>query len=453
MAESLKKTTIWALAWNFADKLGQQVLQFAVAVVVANILFPEDYAVVAMLTIFTAVGNIIVESGFGAALIQKNTADDVDFSTVFWFNLFASVAFYFLLVSCLRPISVFFREPMLSRIGWVVFLVIPLNATMLIQNTLLTKNLLFRKLTKINLIAMLLASVQTLWMAWKGFGVWALVWQPVSLAGFKSILLWLWDGWRPQFIFKFGCLKSLFGFASSLLLSSLINTCFVNVYSIIIPRLYPKRELGLFTQGNKICDPVVNIIYSSIQSATYPILSSIQNDPQRLLRAERKSIRFTSFLAFPLLFGCIAVAPEVFRLLFKQEWWGAIPYFQLLCIGSCFTVLSSITNNFIKVSGRSSGILKIEVYKIVLTILTIALLLHQSVLIMVGGLMGVRAVVHFVAMAYTHRYTNYRFLSQLSDPLPYALIAGIMLTVLWSLHFVPLLSSSLWLMLVVKILK
>lgn len=451
MAQTLKKTTIWALAWNLVDKLGQQVLQFAVAVVVANLLFPEDYAVVAMLTIFTAVGNIIVESGFGAALIQKKDADDVDFSTVFWFNLAASVVFYAVMVACLRPIAAFFREPMLCEIGWVVFLSFPLNASMLIQTTILTKNIQFRTLTRVNLCSMVLSSALTLWMALKGWGVWALVWQPVSLAAFKSVMMWWSSSWRPRLAFDISRLRALFGFASSLLLSSLINTCFVNVYSLVIPRLYPKRELGLFTQGNKICDPVVNIVYGSIQNATFPIFSSIQNDAQRLLRAERKCVRFTSFIAFPLLLGGIAIAPEVFRLLFKAEWWDAIPYFQWLCVGSCFTVLTAINNNFIKVSGRSSGILKIEVWKVVFTVIAIAVLMHHSVMVMVAGLAGVRAAIHIVAMAYTHRYTGYRFLHQLRDTLPYTGLACCMLAALWALRFVPVLGGSLWLMLLAKV--
>jgi len=436
MADSLKQKTIGALLWNLIDRFGQQVLQFIVAIIVANILFPEDYALVAMLAIFTAIGNLIIESGFGAALIQKKNADDKDFSTVFWFNLVMSLVLYALLMAATPLIVDYFHEPMLTKIGAVVFLGLPINASMLIQSTILNKQVRFKEMAKIDLLSMLISSAVAIGMAVAGYGVWALAWQPVSLVASKSIMLWCWSSWRPQWFFSFKIIRELFGFASSLLLSGLINTCFVNVYSLVIPKLYPKRELGYFTQGNKTCDPIVNLIYGSIQSATFPIFSGIQDEHERLINAYRKSIRFTSFLTFPMMVGAICVAPTLFHLLFKEAWWPAIPFFQLLCMGGCFTILTAINNNFIKVSGRSSGILKIEFYKIILTVIAIVLLLHQGVLAMVGGLISMRLVVYFINMIYTQQYTGYRFMAQLKDTLPYLLISLVMGAAVWVLEFV-----------------
>lgn len=449
--DNLKQKTVGALIWNLLDRFGQQVLQFAVAIIVANILFPDDYAVVAMLAIFTAVGNLIVESGFGAALIQRKDADEVDFSTVFWFNLGMSLALYGLLLAAMPLIVGYFQEPMLAKVGAVVFLVLPVNASMLIQTTLLNKQIRFRQLAKIDLAAMVVSSAVAVAMAIAGCGVWALAWQPVTLAAGKSILLWATNDWRPRRCFSIQRLRKLFTFASSLLLSGLINTCFVNIYSLVIPKLYPKRELGYFTQGNKICDPVVSLVYGSIQNATYPIFSHIQNERQRLINAYRKSIRLTSLLTFPLMVGGMVVAPQVFHILFKSAWWPAIPYFQLLCVGGCFTVLTAVNNNFIKVSGRSSGILKIELCKILFTIAAIVLLMRHSVLAMVGGLMAVRAAVHVVGMAFTHRYTGYRFLSQVRDTLPYLLLATVMGAATYSLSLIGPLCAMPWLLLGLQI--
>lgn len=449
--DNLKQRTISALIWNLLDRFGQQVLQFVVAIVVANILFPDDYAVVAMLAIFTAIGNLVVESGFGAALIQKKDATDDDFSTVFWFNLGASIALYFILLAASPLIVGYFHEPLLASISAVVFLVLPINASMLIQTTLMNKQIRFRQLAKVDLTAMLVSSVIAIVMAVMGCGVWTLAWQPVTLAASKSLLLWSVSTWRPKRCFHPERLRRLFRFASSLLASGLINTCFINVYSLVIPRLYPKRELGLFTQGNKICDPIVSLVNGSIQNATFPIFSHIQNEPERLVRAYRKSIRFTSFLTFPLLLGGIGIAPEVFHILFKQAWWAAIPYFQLLCAGGCCTVLTAINNNFIKVSGRSSAILKTEICKIFFTVVAIVWLMRSSVLAMVAGLMGVRFCVHLVAMAFTHRYTGYRFLSQLLDTAPYLLLGGAMLATLYGLEQIAPLAQSAWIMLAAKV--
>jgi O-antigen/teichoic acid export membrane protein len=368
-------------------------------------------------------------------LIQKKNADDKDFSTVFWFNLMMSIGLYALLMGASPLIVNYFHEPMLTQIGAVVFLGMPINASMLIQNTLLSKQVRFKQLAKVDLLSMIISSAAAIIMAVEGCGVWALAWQPVILAASKSALLWYWSSWRPQWFFSFKIIRELFGYASSLLLSGLVNTCFVNVYSLVIPKLYPKRELGYFTQGNKICDPIVSLIYGSIQNATFPIFSGIQDEHERLIKAYRKSIHFTSFLTFPMMIGAICVAPALFHLLFKAAWWPAIPFFQLLCMGGCFTILTAINNNFIKVSGRSSGILKIEIYKVIFTIIAIALLLHQGVLAMVAGLISVRLIVHLINMIYTQRYTGYRFMAQLKDTLPYLFIALLMGAVVWILGY------------------
>lgn len=449
--DNLKQTTVGALVWNLLDRFGQQVLQFAVAIIVANILFPDDYAVVAMLAIFTAVGNLIVESGFGAALIQRKDADETDFSTVFWFNLVMSLALYGLLMAAMPLIVAYFQEPQLEKVGAVVFLALPVNASMLIQTTLLNKQIRFRQLAKIDLSAMVVSSVVAVAMAVAGFGVWTLAWQPVTLAMGKSVLLWTTNDWRPRLSFSLSRLRKLFGFASSLLVSGLINTCFVNVYSLVIPKLYPKRELGYFTQGNKISDPIVSLVYGSIQNATYPIFSHIQNERVRLINAYRKSIRLTSLLTFPLMVGGMVTAPQIFRILFKSAWWPAIPYFQLLCVGGCFTVLTAINNNFIKVSGRSSGILKTELCKILFTVVAVAVLMRHSVLAMVAGLMAVRAMVHVVGMAFTHLYTGYGLVAQTFDTLPYLLLAAVMGVITYSLSFVSVLSAHPWLLLGMQI--
>lgn len=448
MAETLKQKTAGAIVWNLLDRGGQQILQMAMAVVVANILCPDDYALVAMLAIFTAVGNLVVESGFGAALVQRQDADDRHYSSVFCFNLVMSVLLYLLLLVLAPWIARYFREPQLVAVSAVVFLAIPVNATMLIQTTLLNKQIRFRTLAKVNLAAMLVSSISAVAMALAGWGVWTLAWQPVILSAIKSLLLWIVNRWRPRLYFSFTIIRQLFGFASSLLLSGLLNVVFINVYSLVIPRLYAKRELGLLTQGNKICDPIVSLVYGSIQNATYPIFCNIQNQHSRLINAYRKSIRFTSFLTFPFLIGGIMVAPALFHLLFKSEWWDAIPFFQLLCLGGCFTVLTAVNNNFIKVSGRSSGILWIEIVKIILTIVAIALLYKCGVLVMVAGLMGVRALVYIINICVTHCYTGYAVLPQLRDTVPYALLSVVMAAAVWA---VGMLTPVVWLQLLLQV--
>lgn len=424
---SLKQKTIRALLWNLLDRMGQQVLLFIVGILVANILSVDDYALVGMLAIFSAVATLLLDSGFSAALIQKKETTDEEFSSVFWFNSGMGILLYGILIACSPLIARYFRQPELVKLSAVIFLALPINALTIIQTTILNKKVDFKNLTQINLFSMTFSGIASLVMALAGWGVWTLALQPVILASVRAMLLWYRENWRPQRVFRLSVIKSLFGFASSLLLASLINVCFLNIYSVIIGRLFPKKQLGYYTQGNKICDMGVSLIYGSIQNATFPIFSTIQDEQERLIRAFRKTIRFTAFITLPVMAGMIVTARPLIQLLLKEEWWPSIPFFQLLCIGGCFTILTAVNNNFIKVSGRSEGILKIEYYKIALTVIVVLLTYREDVLTMVAGLVATRMLVYLVNMVYTARYTGYRFFMQFIDILPYAGLSTLMM--------------------------
>lgn len=421
--QSLKQKTIGALLWNLLDRMGQQVLLFVVGITVANILSVEDYALVGMLSIFIALANIVLESGFSAALIQKQQSTEQDFSSVFWLNIGMSLLLYLLLVLSSPWIAQFFNQPKLSELAIVIFLALPINSLTIIQTTLLNKEIRFKALAKINLLSITISGVSSLLMALYGLGIWTLALQPVILALARASLLWLHSSWRPTRTFSFTAIKELFGYASNLLLASLINTCFLNIYSLFIGKIYPTKELGYYTQGNKMCDMGVTMLYGSIQNATFPIFSSIQNEKERLIRAYRKTLRFTAFVTLPVMTGLIIVAPPFIELLLKEAWWPSIPFFQLLCAGGIFSILIAINNNFIKVSGRADGILKLEYFKIVLTIIALALTFDKPVLTLVKGMVITRASIYFMNVFYTGWITGYKWHTQLRDLLPYALLS------------------------------
>lgn len=423
---SLKQKTIGALLWNLLDRTGQQVLLFIVGILVANILSVEDYALIGMLAIFNALATILIDSGFSIALIQQKEVSDKAYNSVFWFNLLIGLLLYVVLVGCSPLIAQFFGQPQLVPLSFVVFLALPINALSCIQSTILNKTIRFKSLTQANLLAMSVSGFSAFVMAMAHCGVWTLAWQPVILAIVKTALLWRQSHWRPRAQFSFAAIRSLFGFASSLLLASLINTGFLNIYSVIIGSIYPIKQLGYYTQGNKMCDMGVSLLYGSIQNATLPIFSSIQDEHERLIRMYRKTIRFTAFITFPIMMGLMVTAQPLIQLLLKEKWWPAIPFFQLLCLGGCFTILTAINNNFIKISGRTVGILKIEYYKIALTVGVLLLTYRESVLTMVVGLVITRVLVYLINMIYTARYTGYTCWMQLKDSLPYAGISLLM---------------------------
>lgn len=432
---SLKHKTIGALLWNLLDRTGQQVLLFIVGILVANILSVEDYALMGMLAIFTALATILIDSGFSVALIQRKEVTDIEYNSVFWFNLLTGCLLYGILVGISPLIARFFHQPQLVELSWVVFLAIPLNALSCIQSTLLNKHIQFKALTRSNLLAMSISGFSAFIMALTHCGVWTLAWQPVILAGVKATLLWQQSTWRPQTQFSWTAIQSLFGFASSLLLASLINTGFLHIYSVAIGTLYPIRQLGYYTQGNKMCDMGVSLLYSSIQNATLPIFSCVQDEHERLIRLYRKTIRFTAFVTFPVMLGMMVTADPLIQLLLKEKWWPTTPFLQWLCVGGCFTILTAINNNFIKISGRTDGILKIEYGKIVLTISLLYLTWQHTVLTMVIGLAVTRGLVYWINLYYTAQYTGYTISMQLKDILPYAGIGLCMTAIIYPLRF------------------
>lgn len=426
MSASLKHKTAGALIWNLIDRGGQQILLFLVGILVANILTVDDYALVGMLALFTGIATILLDSGFTTALIQRQQVTDVEYSSVFWFNLGISGVLYVLLVALSPLVAAFFGQPMLVSISFVIFLALPINALSLVQTAILNKEIRFKKLTKINLVSMTVAGCSALALALLGCGVWTLALQPVILAAVRAALLWRHTDWYPLRQFSREAIRSLFGYASGLLFANLLNTCFLNVYSFIIGKLYPLRELGYYTQGNKISEMGVTLVYSSIQNATLPVFSSIQDDRERLIRAYRKTIRFTAFVAFPLMAGLFAVAGPVIRLLLKEEWWPTIPFLQLLAIGGCFTILTAINGNFIKISGRTRALLQLEYYKIGFTVIVVLCTYQYSTLTMIAGLVLTRLLVYIANTFYTWRLTGYTVAMQLRDIFPYMFLSAIM---------------------------
>lgn len=430
---SLKQKTIGALLWNIVDKLGQQLLLFIVGVIVNNILSVNDYALVGMLAIFTAIANIILDSGFSSALIRKQDATETDYNSVFYLNVFLSLVLYLLLFVTAPFIADFFGQPQLTALARIIFLALPLNSLSLIQSTLLNKRVRFNVLAKVNILSLFISGASALAMAYSGWGVWTITWQPVILALARSVLLWIMGGWHPQWMFSMKSIRILFKFASGLLLASLVNAIFTNIYSLAIGKIYPTQQMGLYTQGNKYSLMVISAIYSSLQTATYPIFSSIQNDRERSLRSYRKTMRFTSFLTFPLMMGLVAVAAPFISIILKSEWAGCVPFFQLTCVAGIFTILTAVNQNFAKVHGRSDIIFKLEIVRTILIIIALVATLRQTAVVMIAFQTLTQGLIYIISIIVIGRSVGYSWFKQIKDVGPYAIFSILM----WLLLLVP----------------
>ncbi|MGM7634649.1 lipopolysaccharide biosynthesis protein [Bacillus sp. Hm123] len=421
----LKRKTIFGLLWSFMDMFMSQGIQFLVLMILARLLTPEHFGVIGMVIIFIAISNTIIDSGFTQALVRETNASQEDYSTVFFFQLLIAIVMCSLLNGLAPLISSFFHEEQLIPILRVLSFGLIIHSLGIIQRIMLTKQINFRTQTKINVLSGVIASVVAISCALLGFGVWSLVAQSLTLQTMQTVLLWFSNKWLPSFVFSFQSFKRLFGFGSKLLISGLIDTIYSQVYAVIIGRMYPASRLGYYTNASKLSDVIVISSTSALQRVTYPVLSSIQEEQERLSLGFQKIIRTSAYLMFPVMIGLMAIADTLIPLIFGDQWFESIIYFKLLCVAGMLYPLHAINLNMLQVKGRSDLFLILEVIKKVLITILIAISLFLSLGII--GLIGaaiVSSYLSFYLNAYfSAREISYSVMDQVKDVFPMLLIS------------------------------
>lgn len=426
--KSLKSKTIIGFFWSFLDLFANHGIQFGVQIILARLLLPEHFGIIGMILVLIAVSNAIVDSGFSQALIRDQHTTQEDYSTVFYFNLFISLVLYGLLFCTANMISVFFEEPQLTKIIRVLSLVLIINSVAIIQKAMLVKKVDFKTLTKISVIAVLISGSLTVFLAMAGFGVWSLVINMIALQSIQSGLLWYFNKWIPSFTFKVQSFKKFYSFGYKLLLSGLIDTLFYYIYFVIIGKMYSTNQLGYYTNAVKIKDLASFSIVSTVQRVTYPVLSSIQQEEERLKYGFKSVIKTSAFISFPLMVGLAAIAKPLFIVLFGDKWIPSVTYFQLLCFAGMLYPLHAINLNVLQVKGRSDLILLLEIVKkSLLTILIVLSLLFEFGII---GLIWTAIIYSFVSFSinsyFSAREIDYSSIEQIKDVLPSFIISFMM---------------------------
>lgn len=286
---SLKEKTIVGLLWSFSDLIANQGIQFIIQVILARLLAPKDFGIIGMITVFIAISQSFIDSGFSNALIREKKPSQEDYSTVFYFNLIMAILMYIILFISAEAVGSFFEEPQLMDILRVISLVLIINSFGLIQRTMLTKNINFKTQTKINLISSISSGIIAVIFAYMGFGVWSLVIRTLSMQFIQSILLCISNRWVPSLLFSIDSFKRLFGFGWKLLISGIINTLYDNLYFLIIGKVFSAVELGYYTNAQKLRDVASQSITSSVQKVSYPALSSIKEEEEKLRFAYKKN--------------------------------------------------------------------------------------------------------------------------------------------------------------------
>ena len=415
MSESLKSKTVKGVMWSSIDRFTTKGISFVFSMLIARMLLPSDYGVIAMLGIFMAVSQCFIDSGFGTALVRKNDRTEEDFCTVFYFNIAVACICYALLFLASPYIARFYDLPLLESVTKVWGLNLIISSFAGIQSAQLTIAIDFKSRAKISVITTLFTGIVGLWLAYRGYGVWALVFQALSSNILSVILLWFTVRWMPKLIFSWKSFKELFSFGSKLLASALLDTVYNNIYPIVIGKFFSASSLGVFSRADSLAQFPSSNLTGVLQSVTFPVLSTIQDDEARLSNAYRRFLRISAFVIFPLMVGFSAVADPFIRLVLTDKWEGAIYLLQILCFALMWYPIHAINLNLLQVKGRSDYFLKLEVIKKILGVAILCISIPLGLVAMCYGRVFSSVVCLGINTYYTKKIIGYGFLDQVKD--------------------------------------
>lgn len=425
MADSLKLKTARTLKWNTIDRVSSQVIYAVVGIVLANILSKEDFGLVGALAIFQAFAILFVDSGFGAALLQKKEPTAKDYSTVFWFNLGVSALVYAILFLCAPLIAdIFGHDRRLIPLSKVMFLTFVINGLAIVQTNRLMKRMEVKMIAVSNLAALCVSGALGIWMALNGYGAWAMVWQQVSLAAVKTLILWLTGHWLPLLCFSMQSLREIWGVGISVFSSSMLNTICLNVYNFVIGVMYGMVPLGVYTQAEKWSKMGSASVSQVLTASFVPLLAKVQNSIADFHRYMSRINRFTACILFPFMVGLTVVGTPLFHVMFGQKWDEAIPLFQILMVRGIFVVLISLYSNYLLSLGKSKALFGAEAVKDILTVgALLGTVFFRNMTLLVWGQLIASLLTWGIVLIMTVRGTGFSLGQMLRDLLPFALVA------------------------------
>ncbi len=420
---SLKQKAVKGFIWSFIDIFSKQGLVFIIGIILARLLSPREFGLIGMTAVFIAFSQSFIDSGFGQALVRKKNCSPKDYSTVFFYNLIVGIVFCLLLIFFAEAISNFYKEPKLKLIIKVLSIGIIIKSLSIIHTVILIKRMDFKLQTKISVISSLFSGTIGIYMAYAGYGVWSLVFK--TLAGFAitTVLLWYWNKWKPSLVFSKQSFKELFSFGSKLLLSGLINRIYENVYLLIIGKFFSAVELGYYTRAERFKNLPSKSFTSVIQRVSFPTLSAIQDDQEKLRVSYQKLIQSVMFFTFILMFGLIIMAKPIIVVLIGEKWLPSVFFLQLLCVVGIFFPWQEINKNMLKVLGRSDIILKLEVLKKILVVPVIIIGIKFGIAELIYGMILI-AFISFITDSYfAGKKINYKSFAQFKDVMPSLMVA------------------------------
>lgn len=437
-----KTIVIKSFIWKFLEKCCVQGVSFIISIVIARLVLPEEFGIVALVAVFTNIANVIVEGGMSTALIQKKNADNIDFSTVFYLSIFVSLILYVILYLTSPLIAYFYNMSSLVLIIRIIGISILFGGLNSVQRAYVSKYMLFNKLFKCSIISILISGFIGIIMAFKGFGVWALVTQSTLSQILNTITMWFFVRWRPLLSFSKERFLILFDFGWKILASNMLISLFVNIRSLLIGKYFLPSSLAYFDRGKHLPSLIMENINSSIQTILLPVLSEQQDNRSKVKSMLRRSIKTSSLFIFPLLIGFIVCAESLTILLLTEKWLPIVPFIRIFSIAYMLMPIQIANMEAIKAMGCSSMTLKLESYKKILEVLVLLLSFLGGVIGIAWGVVVYNIMCLFINLYPSKKLFDYGYIEQINDILNIFIIALIMGVSIYILNFISFLSTS-----------
>jgi teichuronic acid exporter len=440
--DNFRATVLSSLFWKSLERVGVTGVQLIVQIILARLLLPADYGVIALIVVFISISQVFVQSGLGTALIQKKEVNDADYSSAFYLALVIAFIFYCILFMGAPFIAAFYDQPLLTPVLRVLGFTLFFGAVNTIQNAVIARNFLFRKLFVSSVGAVLLSGIVGITMAYMGYGVWALVGQQLTSIIALCIIMWFTVKWRPKLLFSLKRVKELFSFGWKILASSLVDVTYTNLSILIIGKLYPAGMLGYYTKGQELPNALVSNANSSILAVMFPAYARYQDNRPMVKQIMHRALVTSAFLIFPLMVGLAAIAEPLVKLLLTEKWLMCVPFLQIFCAFYALWPIQTANLQAINALGRSDIFLKLEIIKKIIGLSLLAVTIPIGIYAMALG-MVVTGIVATLVNAYPNKLLlDYGFMEQWKDLMPVLILSLIMFGVAYSVLFLGLSSGA-----------
>lgn len=436
--KELKTKVVSGFSWKFAERIAAQGVNFLVSIILARLVTPEEYGIVSIVMIFIAISNVLIYSGFGSSLIQKKDADDLDYCSVFYMNVVLSITFYIILFVLSPFIADYYEIDKISPVLRVLSISLIVGSVNGIQHSLVSRNLEFKKFFFSTSAGTITSAIIGISMAYKGYGVWAIVAQHLLNQIIDTIFLWFTVKWRPKLIFSFKRLKQLFNFGWKLLASSLLDTIYNEIRDLIIGKMYSAKQLAYYNRGKSFPGIIVNNITTAIQSVLFPAMSKVQDDKIKVKSMMRSSLKLSSFIIFPCMAGLAAVSNALVTILLTDKWLPCVPFLMITCFAFALRPIHIANLQAINAMGRSDIYLKLEIIKKVIGFSVLIISIKFGIMAIVISEIFTSMIALVINTWPNKKLMNYGYFEQMKDIIPNFLLSVFMAGCVYCVNFINL---------------